>query len=113
VDRIHARLFGRLLDRLLAYTTDTGTLLDKGVCAWINDLSNGPPHSINNLPYVLAGGAAGFLRTGAYVDAGNVPHNKLLNTVATAVGLRKDNGDPVDDFGDASLDRGLIDSMTR
>jgi hypothetical protein len=113
VDRIHARLFGRLLDRLSAYTTDTGTLLDKGVCAWINDLSNGPPHSINNLPYVLAGGATGFLRTGAYVDAGDVPHNKLLNTVATAVGLRKDDGDPVDDFGDASLDRGLIDPMMR
>ncbi|MGB8331801.1 MAG: DUF1552 domain-containing protein [Polyangiales bacterium] len=113
VDRIHARLFGRLLDRLSAYTTDTGTLLDQGVCAWINDLSNGPPHSINNLPYVLAGGAAGFLRTGEYVDAGNVPHNKLLNTLATAVGLRKANGDPVDDFGHASLDPGLIDAMIR
>jgi len=111
VDRIHARLFGRLLDRLSAYTTETGTLLDKGVCAWINDLSNGPPHSINNLPYVLAGGAGGYLRTGQYVDAGDVPHNKLLNTLATAVGLRKTNGDPVDDFGHASLEKGLIDEM--
>lgn len=111
VDRIHARLFGRLLDRLSAYTTETGTLLDKGVCAWINDLSNGPPHSINNLPYVLAGGADGYLRTGRYVDAGDVPHNKLLNTLATAVGLRKTNGDPVDDFGHASLEPGLIDEM--
>lgn len=113
VDRIHARLFARLIDRLSAYTLDTGTLLDKGVCVWMNDLSNGPPHSISNLPYVLAGSADGFLRTGAYVDAGDVPHNKLLNTLATAVGLRKDNGDPVDDFGHESLDQGLIDAMTR
>ena len=112
VDRIHARLFKRLLDRLSAYTTDSGTLLDDGVCAWINDLSNGPPHAINNLPYVLAGSAKGFLRTGVYIDAGGVPHNKLLNTVATAVGLRKENGDPVDDFGHESLDPGLIDAMT-
>jgi BMFP domain-containing protein YqiC len=111
VDRIHARLFGRLLDRLSAYTTESGTLLDKGVCAWINDLSNGPPHSINNLPYVLAGSAGGYLRTGQYVDAGDVPHNKLLNTLATAVGLRKANGDPVDDFGHTSLENGLIDQM--
>lgn len=111
VDRIHARLFKRLLDRLSTYTTDTGTLLDDGVCAWINDLSNGPPHAINNLPYVLAGGAKGFLRTGVYVDAGGVPHNQLLNTVATAVGLRKANGDPVDDFGHESLTRGLIGGM--
>ena len=111
VDRIHARLFGRLIDRLSAYTTENGTLLDEGVCVWMNDLANGPPHSISNLPYVLAGSADGFLRTGAYVDAADTPHNKLLNTVATAVGLRKSNGDPVDDFGHESLEGGLIDAM--
>ena len=111
VDRIHARLFGRLIDRLSQYTTETGTLLQKGVCVWMNDLSNGPPHSVNNLPYVLAGRADGFLRTGAYVDAGDVTHNKMLNTLATAVGLRKDNGDPVDDFGHESLEGGLISEM--
>ena len=111
VDRIHARLFGRLIDRLSAYTTETGTLLDKGACVWMNDLSNGPPHSISNLPYVIAGSADGFLRTGAYVDAGDVTHNKLLNTLATAVGLRKSNGDPVDDFGHESLEGGLIGEM--
>ncbi len=111
IDRIHARLFKRLLDRLSAYTTESGTLLDEGVCAWINDLSNGPPHAINNLPYVLAGSAKGFLRAGVYVDAGGVPHNKLLNTVATAVGLRKADGSPVDDFGHESLEQGLIDAM--
>lgn len=111
VDRIHARLFARLIDRLSAYTTESGTLLQQGACVWMNDLSNGPPHSVNNLPYVVAGSAGGFLRTGAYVDAGDVTHNKLLNTLATAVGLRKTNGDPVDDFGHESLERGLIDEM--
>ena len=111
VDRIHARIFARLIDRLRAYTTETGTLLDKGACVWMNDLSNGPPHSVNNLPYVIAGSADGFLRTGQYVDAGDVTHNKMLNTLATAVGLRKSNGDPVDDFGHESLERGLIPEM--
>ncbi|MBW2508104.1 MAG: hypothetical protein JRE81_05695 [Deltaproteobacteria bacterium] len=77
----------------------------------MNDLSNGPPHSVNNLPYVLAGGADGFLRTGTYVDAGDVTHNKMLNTLATAVGLRKGDGGPVDDFGHESLERGLINEM--
>lgn len=111
VDRIHARLFSRLLDRLSAYSTPSGTLLDDGVCAWINDLANGPPHSIDNLPYVLAGSAKGYLRNGVYIDAGGVKHNRMLNTIATAVGLRKGDGGPVDDFGDASLQRGLIDPM--
>ena len=112
VDRIHARLFGRLIERLSAYQLETGTLLDKGVCVWMNDLSNGPPHSVNNLPYILAGSGDGFLRTGQYVDAGDVTHNKLLNTLATAVGLRKSGGGPVDDFGHESLEGGLIDAMT-
>jgi len=34
-----------------------------------------------------------------------------MNTVATAVGLRKGGGEPVDDFGHASLERGLVDEM--
>ena len=92
-----------------------GTLLDKGVCAWMNDLSNGPPHSISNLPYVVAG------RRGRLPADGGVrrrqatsPHNKLLNTVwRRRSGLRKGGGEPVDDFGHASLERGLIDRDDR
>ena len=60
---------------------------------------------------MIAGSADGFLRTGQYVDAGDVTHNKMLNTLATAVGLRKTNGDPVDDFGHESLEPGLISEM--
>lgn len=111
VDRIHARLFARLIERLSAYTTNSGRLLDEGACVWMNDLANGPPHSISNLPYVIAGSAGGYLRTGAYVDAGDQPHNKLLNTLGTAAGLRQSDGSPVDDFGDESLEHGLIDAM--
>ena len=88
-----------------------GSLLDDSVVLWTNDLSNGPPHSYSNVPQILAGGAGGFLKTGQYIDAGNVTHNKFLNTIINAVGIRKDDGTLYDSFGDPSLAKGVINAM--
>ncbi len=112
IDRIFAGIFKRFLDRLAAYPGPSGgSLLDDSVVMWTNDLSNGPPHSYSNVPQVLAGGAGGYLKTGHYIDAGNVTHNKLLNTIISAVGIDNGNGDPFDSFGDGALEPGVIDAM--
>ena len=112
VDRKFAGYFRNLIGYLDELSTVAGNnLLDDSVTIWLNDLSNGPPHSGDNLPYIIAGSGGGFLRQGRYVDAGGVTHNKFLNTVLSAVGVRKGNGDYVDDFGDGSLERGLIPEM--
>lgn len=112
VDKVHGRVFLRMLEKLNAAVGPSGgTLLDDSVCLWTNDLANGPPHSYNNIPQVLAGSAGGFLRTGQFIDAGGVTHNRLLNTIISACGFRNSNGDNYDSFGDASLSRGVIDAM--
>lgn len=112
IDKIFAGIFKRFLDRLSAYPgPGGGSLLDDSVVLWTNDLANGPPHSYRNIPQVLAGGAGGFLETGRYLDAGDVSHNKLLNTIINAVGIRNSDGSLYDSFGDASLPRGVIDAM--
>jgi hypothetical protein len=111
IDKLHARLFKYLIDKLSSYSTPDGTLLDSGVAAWTNDLGHGVSHNYQNIPWVLAGSAGGFLKQGQYIDAGNVTHNKLFNTLLTAVGVRKADGSPVDDFGDPSLAKGMIDAM--
>lgn len=114
IDKLFAGIFKRFLDKLASYPGPSGnTLLDDSIILWTNDLSNGPPHSYANVPQVLAGGAGGFLRTGQYIDAGNVTHNKLLNTIISAVGIRNDDGGLYDHFGDASLSRGVIDAMIK
>lgn len=110
IDRIHGRLFKYLLDRLSAYEFGNGKLLDYGVAVWLNDLAD-KYHSYNNVPYVLAGGAAGFLKTGRYIDAGGVANNKLLSTIGAAVGCRNEAGEPLDNFGDPELEPGLIGEM--
>jgi hypothetical protein len=116
VDKHFAGYFKYLLDRLASYTTPTGSVLDEGVSVWLNDLSTGPPHGSNNLPYVLAGSAGGFLKTGEYLDAAGgakeqMRHSHFLSTIGAAVGCKNEEGGLLDNFGDESLPRGLVDAM--
>jgi hypothetical protein len=116
VDKHFAGYFKYLIEQLASYTTPTGSMLDEGVSVWLNDLSTGPPHGSNNLPYVLAGGAGGFLKTGQYVDAAGgakelMRHNHFLSTIGAAVGCKNESGGPLDNFGDPSLPTGLVDAM--
>lgn len=111
IDKIVMRQWKYLLDKLAAEATpDGGNLLDGGLHTWCNQLGTGS-HTYHNIPYILAGRAGGAVKSGQYIsangriDAGNngtVANNKLLNAIATAVGV------PVDNFGDPSLEKGVL-----
>lgn len=116
VDIQFAQTFRYLLDKLAAYSMPAGSLLDEGMAIWVNDLGNGPAHGSGNCPVIIAGSAGGFLRQGQYVridggDEGRQNHAGVLNTIGAAAGLRKPNGDLIDDFGDPSLDRSIVDEL--
>ncbi|MEZ4312649.1 MAG: hypothetical protein R3F14_31885, partial [Polyangiaceae bacterium] len=87
-----------------------GSLLDAGVAVWLNDLGE-KWHSYSNVPFILAGGCKGALKTGQYVDAGNVTHNHILSTIGAAVGCKNDGGAPLDDFGDPELSKGVVSQI--
>ncbi len=110
IDKLQLGIFGYLLDKLSEYQLPNGNLLDYGVACFTNDLSN-KWHSYDNVPYILAGTAGGFLRTGVYADAGDVTNNKILNTIGAAVGCQNGAGGPLDNFGDDSLAPGLVDAI--
>lgn len=105
IDRMRMESFKYLLDRWSEVTTPNGPLLDNAFAMWTSHIAVGPSHSFNNLPVLIAGNAGGFLKTGQYVDAGGATNNRLLNTLATAMGA------PTTSFGDPSLPGGLIDEM--
>jgi len=107
IDRIHARLFRYLCDKLAAYDLGSGSLLDFGVAVWLNDLAN-KYHSYNDIPYVLIGSAGGYLKTGQFLDVGGVTNNKLLSTIGAACGCKNGAGGPLDDFGDPGLEKGQL-----
>ena len=110
IDRIHARLFRYLLEKLDAVKLGEGSLLDAGVAVWLNDLGE-KYHSYNNVPFILAGGCKGALKTGQYVDVGNVTNNRLLSTIGAACGCKNAQGGPLDDFGDPDLPKGVLSEL--
>ena len=80
-------------------------LLDKSVIMWTNHIADGPTHSFKNVPTIIAGNAGGYLKQGAYVDAGSVTNNRLFNTlIAAAV---RDKLDWSTNFGDGEGTGGI------
>lgn len=109
IDRLQLTFFKYLLDRLDSYPSPYGgTLLDDSVAVWTNDLGDGPPHDASNTPWILAGGGGGTLKTGQVVDHQKKNVNLVLNTLINAMGVRKADGSPTDDFGDPSLAKGVV-----
>ncbi len=110
IDVQFAQTFKYMLDKLAAYQLPGGSLLDSGMAIWVNDLGNGPAHGARNCPVVIAGSAGGVLRQGEYirVPGDDANHARVLNTIGSAAGLRKSNGDFIDDFGAADQDRDVL-----
>jgi hypothetical protein len=88
--RINAWYAGEVahLAKRLAETPEPGgdgSLLDHTTIVWTNELAEGNSHSRNDIPWVLVGGGLGF-RTGRAVELPGVPHNRLLLSLAHAMG---------------------------
>jgi hypothetical protein len=110
LDRQFLQVFRHLLEKLDGYG-----ILDQSIAVMTNDLGAGVSHTYRNIPWIIGGRGDGTLISGQYVDVrsgyDHVTHNKLLNTLITASGIRKPNGDPVDDFGDPGLDKGVLSQI--
>jgi hypothetical protein len=112
IDRIHARMFKHLLDKLTQHKLPDGRpLLDDTMAVWLNSNANGPPHSVQNVPHIVAGSGGGFLKQGQYIAAGGVTNNMFLNTILTGAIGGKSAPAPVTDFGDPGLRKELIPAM--
>ncbi|MEY2937058.1 MAG: hypothetical protein RL033_7807 [Pseudomonadota bacterium] len=115
IDQQFAQTFKHLLDKLAAYQLPTGSLLDAGMAIWVNDLGNGPAHGARNCPVIIAGSAGGVLRQGEYVringDSDEPNHARVLNTIGSAAGLRRPDGNFIDDFGSPDQDRQVLDEL--
>lgn len=96
--RIHtwyAEQLAYLLDRLASIPEGGGSMLDNTVVVWLNELGTGGDHSHEKTPWVIAGNAGGFFKTGRVVSFPGEPHNRLLLTLCHAMGVAADAfGDP-------------------
>jgi hypothetical protein len=78
--------FAYLLDQLKARPEGAGTMLDNSLVLLCSEISDGNTHSHDDMPFILAGGAGGALRTGRLFDYGGRRHSDLLGTIAHATG---------------------------
>jgi hypothetical protein len=84
----HAEQVAYLLDGLAARVeVDGSTLLDNTLLLWGNEIGVGNSHTYKNIPWLIAGGAGGALRTGRYLQYPELPHNDLLVSVCNAMGM--------------------------
>ena len=88
IQTFHASLFWYYLEKLRAVPEGDGTLLDQMVILYGGGLSDSNAHLSNNLPLLLAGGAAGDLRGGRHVRyRDDTPMANLLLTMLQACGV--------------------------
>ena len=77
-----------LLAKRLSETPEPGgggTMLDNTTIVWTNELGKGNSHTRDNIPFVLVGGGLGF-KSGQAIDFKDVPHNRLLMSIAQGMG---------------------------
>src|SRR5215472_16945691 len=63
----------------------SGTLIDNTMVVWTNELGKGNIHTLDNIPFVLAGGGFGF-NMGRSMQFEKAPHNRLHLALAHAMG---------------------------
>jgi hypothetical protein len=99
VNRWYAEQVAYFLGKLDSTREANGkTMLDNSLVIFTDGLGKGNNHTRKNIPWVLAGGAGGYLPGGRYFEYGNQPHNRLLVNIMHAMGLRDESF-----FGPANL----------
>lgn len=104
--RINAWFAGELayLTKRLAETPEPGgtggSMLDNTQIVWLNELGKGNSHTLQDIPFVLVGGGAGF-KTGRALDMKNASANRLWLSLAHGMGHTG-----LETFGKADLNQG-------
>jgi hypothetical protein len=110
INVFYAEQFRYLLEKLSSYREGDRTLLDNTVVFWAIEVGKGNNHAHRDLPFLLAGSAGGYFRTGRFVDyqaRGRAqPHNNLLVSLGNALGL------PEQTFGDPAHCTGPLPDLT-
>jgi hypothetical protein len=101
----HAGELAYFMDTLAAMPEGAGSALDNTLIVWGNELGVGNSHNHDNIPFLLAGGGAGFTM-GRFLTFNNDPHNRLLVAIQNAFGI------PSDSFGHPDYATGTLAGLT-
>lgn len=74
-------------DLLAAIPEGDGTVLDNTVILVSSEIGTGWNHRYENVPFLLLGGAGGYLRPGRHLQCGGAEHNRLVVSLFHAMGM--------------------------
>lgn len=97
--------FAYLLGQLKARPEGDGTMLDHSIVVLCTEVCDGNTHLHDNMPFIVAGGASGRIRTGRLLQYNGDRHGNLWVSIGRAM------GQDMNYFGDASSGPlyGLVD----
>jgi hypothetical protein len=81
----HSEQLAYLMDRLAEIQEGDGTVLDRTLIVWGNEVSQGNTHAHTDMPFLLAGGADGALAMGRYLEYPGMSHQDLLVSILNAM----------------------------
>lgn len=103
----HSEQLAYFMDLLAQIPEGDGSVLDNTAILWGNEVSVGNTHSLENIPYLIAGNAGGALATGRFASFEAASANDLLSAVANAYGIETETfGHP--DYASAPLTGVLV-----
>jgi hypothetical protein len=97
IDVFHAEQLAYILTKMQSIQEPTGTLLDNSMIVYGGGISDGNRHNHNDLPILLAGGGAGYLKGGRHnVVAANTPMSNMFLNMLDWMNI------PMDHLGDST-----------
>lgn len=82
--------FAYMVKKMHGLREGDGTLLDNCLMMWGSGLEDGDKHRRENLPFILAGGAGGAIKTGRFLPDVKGNQGDLLTTLLTGAGIPLD-----------------------
>ncbi len=68
IDSYYAEKFAYLVGQLEGIKEGEGTVLDNTATVWLQEMSDGNAHNLNNMPIIQAGSCGGFFKVGQAVN---------------------------------------------
>lgn len=82
--------FAHMVKKMAGLREGEGTLLDNCIMMWGSGLEDGNKHTRQNLPFIIAGGGGGSLKTGRFIANANGNQGDLLTTLLACMGVPLD-----------------------
>jgi hypothetical protein len=105
IQRFHIQQLANLATSMDRMKEGDRSVLDNTAIVLMSEISEGPTHSFNDMPFLVLGGCGGAVKTGQVLDGGGRAHNDVWVALLNAMGIADTT------FGDPKLNKGPLPGL--